>query len=124
MVPAQDKASSLMDWLNSPELQALRQVWNESEQTMKAEDQAWWDSLSMEERARAFRQVVGLMYRAEVQERGSYRHAMYDTFNVDYMDGMSCHYMDLHNLIFSGLEAEQKACTRDDKGGRIDDTCD
>jgi len=124
MVSAQDKASSLIDWLNSPELQALRQAWNESDQTMRAEDQAWWDSLSMDERARAFRQVVGLMYRAEVEERGSYRHAMYDTFKVDYMDGMSCHYMELHNLIFSGLEVEQKACMKDGKDERIDDTCD
>ena len=91
-------------WLDSPELELLRKEWQASELRMKAEDQAWWDSLSMEERARAFRQVVSLMYKAEVKDRGSYRHAMYDVFNVDYLDGMSCNYMELHNLISKALE--------------------
>lgn len=73
----------------------------------KAEDQAWWDSFSMEERARAFRQIMRLMFKAEVEDRGTYRHAIYNVFNVDYMDGMSCNYMTLHNLIYQGLEAEK-----------------
>lgn len=106
MVSSQDDASPLKAWLNSPEIQAFREAWEASEKRMKAEDQAWWDSLSMEERARAFRQVVSLIYKSEVEDRGSYRHAMYDVFNVDYVDGLSCHYMELHNLIYQALEAQ------------------
>jgi hypothetical protein len=106
MVSAKGAASSLSDWLLSPEAYALREAWAISEQRTKAEDQAWWDSLSMEERARAFRQVVSLIYKSEVEDRGSYRHAMYDIFNVDYVDGLSCHYMELHNLIYQALEAQ------------------
>jgi hypothetical protein len=99
---------TLKDWLNSPELQKLRKAWRESELQTKAEDQAWWDSLTMDERARAFRQVISLMYKAEVKERGSYRHAMYDIFDVDYLDGMMCNYMELHNLIYRGLENQKR----------------
>jgi hypothetical protein len=90
-------------WADSPELDALRKAWAEGEALMQAEDQAWWDSLTMEERARAFRKVIGLMYEAEVEKRGSYRFAMYEIFGVDYIDGMVCNYMELHNLINKAL---------------------
>jgi hypothetical protein len=106
MAKAQGDGSSLRQWLDSPEFCALRKAWRASEEKMKAEDQVWWDSLSMEERARAFRQVVSLIYKSEVENRGSYRHAMYDVFNVDYVDGLSCHYMELHNLIGQALAAQ------------------
>ena len=114
MASAQDETTSLRKWLASPELDALRKAWSESETLLHAKDQAWWDSLTMEERARAFRKVIGLMYKAEVEKRGSYRFAMYDIFNVDYMDGMLCNYMELHNLIYQALEA-QNASSQDDK---------
>ena len=94
---------------DSPEMEALRAAWADEELRTKASDQAWWDSLTMEERARAFRQVVSLIYKAEVKERGSYRHAIYDVFEVDYLDGMTCHYMDIHNLICKALESSSPA---------------
>lgn len=89
-------------------MKALRQVWREAEAKEKAEDDAWWDSLSQEERGRAFRQIMKLMHRAEVEDKGSYRHALYEVFDLDYSDGLS-HYMRLHNLIWLGLDAEGKA---------------
>jgi len=111
---AKDEATSLKKWLASPELDALRKAWSESETLLHAEDQAWWDSLTMEERARAFRKVIGLMYEAEVEKRGSYRFAMYEIFNVDYIDGIICNYMELHNLINKALD-EQNASSQADK---------
>jgi hypothetical protein len=123
MVSAQDEASSLMDWLNSPELEALRKAWNESEKRQNAEDDAWWDSLDYSGKSQAFRQITKLMYKAEVKDKGSYRYAIYDVFGLDYGDGLT-HYMQLHNLIGQGIDAEQKVCTKDDKDERNDDTCD
>lgn len=123
MVSAQDKASSLMDWLNSPELKALRKAWHETEKRQNAEDDAWWDSLDCDGKSQAFRQITKLMHKAEVLERGSYRHAIYDVFGLDYGDGLT-HYMQLHNLIGQGIDAEQKVCTKDDKDERNDNTCD
>jgi hypothetical protein len=97
------KKSGLMDLLHSPEMETVREMFRENELRQAAEDQAWWDSLTMDERAQAFRQVVKLMYHAEVAKRGSYRYAMYDIFDIDYADGLA-HYMALHNLIYKGLE--------------------
>lgn len=96
-----------MDWLNSDEMKALRRLWREEELKERAEDDAWWHSLGPEEHSRAFRQILKLMYRAEIEDRGSYRHAMYEVFGLDYADGLN-HYMRLHNLICLGLEAEKE----------------
>jgi hypothetical protein len=118
-----DKYQSAKDWLNSPDLKALREAWCEAEKRQKAEDDAWWDSLDYDGKSQAFRQIVKLMYRAEVIEKGSYRHALYEVFGLEYGDGLA-YYMQLHNLIGQGLAAEEKACTKDDKDERNDDTCD
>jgi len=88
-------------------MKALRQVWREAEVRERAADDAWWHSLDAEEKGRAFRQVVKLIHRAEIEDRGSYRHAMYEVFGLDYSDGLN-HYMRLHNLIWLGLDAEEK----------------
>ena len=118
-----DKIQSVKEWINSPELKAFRQAWQASEKLQNAEDDAWWDSLDYDGKSQAFRQITKLMYKAEVLERGSYRYAIYDVFGLDYGDGLT-HYMQLHNLIGQGIESERKACTKDDKDERNDDTCD
>jgi hypothetical protein len=112
-----------MDWLNSPELKALRKAWHEAEKLQNAEDDAWWDSLNRDGKSQAFRQITKLMHKAEVLDKGSYRYAIYDVFGLDYGDGLT-HYMQLHNFIGQGIEAEKKACTKDNKDERNDDTCD
>jgi hypothetical protein len=96
----------MKNWLDSPEIEAFREAWRHADLVQSAEDQAWWDSLTMDERARAFRQVCKLMYKADVKDRGSYRYALYDVFNIDYGDGLK-DYMHLHNLISQGLDATE-----------------
>jgi hypothetical protein len=91
-------------WMNSPELAALREAWLAEEVRQEAEDEAWWDSLTMEERAQAFRQVCKLIHRADIKDKGTYRYAVYDIFNVDYIDGMK-YYMDIHNAISKALSS-------------------
>ena len=103
--PAKSDKNLVKAWLDSPALNSLRVDWANEDLKTKAFDQAWWDSLTTKERARAFRQVVSLIYKAEVQERRSYRHTMYEVFEVDCIDGMTCHYMDIHNLIYKALDA-------------------
>jgi hypothetical protein len=99
----------------------LRQAFQQIMDITETEDQAWWDSLDQEERARCFRQVMKLMYRSEISDGGSYRWAMYDVFGIDYCDGLP-HYMRLHNLIYCGLETEKKSYKTDDMGGHSDST--
>ena len=98
----------MQDFLNSPELEAFRNAWHCADLAQSAEDQAWWDSLAMEERAQAFRQICKLIYKADVKDKGSYRYAMYDIFNIDYGDGLK-HYMQIHNLISQAVDDEQVA---------------
>jgi hypothetical protein len=98
----------MQDFLNSPEMEAFREAWRHADLIQSAEDDAWWDSLTMDERARTFRQICKLIYKADVRDRGSYRYAMYDVFNIDYGDGLK-HYMQLHNLISRGVDDEPEA---------------
>lgn len=98
-----DRQQTVENWLNSPEMQELRQSFAALQKKQWAEDQAWWDSLSYEQRAQSFRQITKLMHKAEVQDKGTYRWALYDVFGLDYGDGLD-HYMALHNLISRGLQ--------------------
>ena len=101
-VEGQDHSSH---WLQSDDLKALRESWAAFADRQQAEDQAWWDSLSYEDRAQAFRHICKLMYQAEVRDRGSYRWAI-DVFGLDYGDGLD-HYMALHNLISQAMEERE-----------------
>ena len=56
-----DNENGFGQWLNSPELQELRAAWSAAEKQQNAEDDAWWDSLTMEGRAQSFRQITKLI---------------------------------------------------------------
>ena len=74
------------------------------------EDYEWWNELSEEDRLRAFRSVCRRIHQADIVERGSFRHALYEVFGFDadsYADGMDCGYMDIHNLIHEGMSFRQ-----------------
>jgi hypothetical protein len=111
-----------MEWLDSPEMEAFREAWRHADLVQNAEDDAWWDSLTMDERARAFRQICKLIYKADVKDKGSYRYAMYDIFNIDYGDGLK-HYMQIHNLISRAVDDEPGATVDavDDSSNSTDD---
>jgi hypothetical protein len=94
-------------------LQELHDFGQEMEEIMKEDEarvDAWWDSLTEEEREDAFYAVVKRIYKAEVLDRGTYRYALYDIFGFDggmYMRGMDCGYMNLHNILFDGQEFQR-----------------
>jgi hypothetical protein len=72
----------------------------------------WWNDLTQQEREQAFYAVVKRIYKAEIQDKGTYRYALYDVFGFDggmYMQGMDCGYMELHNIIGNG-EDYQSMC--------------
>lgn len=117
---AQSDKQSFGTWLNSPELQKLREAWNAFEQQQAAEDQAWWDSLNYETKGQAFRQICKLIYQAEVIDKGSYRWAIYDVFGLDYGDGLN-HYMALHNLIGFALDHQNAVSAGKNEKAEKDD---
>ena len=102
----------------------LREAVQEAHEEYEAENDAWWNGLTEEEREDAFYAVIKRMYQAEVINRRTYRGALYDVFGFDmgmYGQGMSCGYFNLHNMIFDSFElSAMKNVTRfeviDDKG--------
>ena len=65
----------------------------------------WWDNLHEDEREYAFFAVCKRIWQAEIQDKGTYRHALYDVFGFDggmYLHGMNCGFMGIHNAIGDG----------------------
>ena len=89
-------------------LQELSDIGQEMEKSRILHERAvdyWWDDLSEEERENAFYAVCKRIHKAELQDKGTYRYALYDVFGFDggmYMDGMDCGFMALHNAIGDG----------------------
>jgi hypothetical protein len=89
-------------------LDALAELSQEMEKARKIyehDNDTWWNGLTEEEREDAFYAVVKRIHKAELQDRGTYRWALYDVFGFDggmYMKGMDCGYMAIHNAIFDG----------------------
>ena len=115
-----------MDNKREAALQALSDISQEMEkhrEQYEADNDAWWDGLSEQEREDAFYAVVKRIYKAELVENGSYRYALYNVFGFDpgmYARGMDCGFMALHNAIFDGDElAAMKSVNRFEV---IDDT--
>jgi hypothetical protein len=90
-------------------LDELREIQQAVRAEYEAKNDAWWNGLTEEEREDAFYAVIKRMHKAEVEDRGTYRWALYDVFGFDpgmYGRGMDCGYMSLHNIIYDGLELE------------------
>lgn len=86
---------------------AASEVWAEADQRYEDENDAWWNSLSKQEREDAFYAVVKRIYQAEIVDQGTYRYALYDVFGFGshmYIQGMSCGFMELHNSIYTREE--------------------
>ena len=89
-------------------LQQLSDIGQEMEKSRKIyehDNDAWWNGLSEKEREDAFYAVVKRIHKAELQDKGTYRYALYDVFGFDggmYLQGMNCGFMALHNAIGDG----------------------
>ena len=66
----------LQDWLDSPAMQELRQSFEEYYEETMREDNDWWESLSYEDKLKAFRSVCRRIYEGDVEKRGSYRYVL------------------------------------------------
>ena len=107
-------------------LDTLAEIGQEMEKNRKVyehDNDTWWNGLTEQEREDAFYAVVKRIHKAEIEDCGSYRWALYDVFDFDpgmYMKGMDCGYMNLHNSIFDSNELS--AMKRVNRLEVIDDT--
>lgn len=91
-------------------LAELSQQFEKARLEREAENDAWWNGLTEEEREDAFYAVCKRIHKGDLQDNGSYRYVLYDTFGFDhgmYVDGMNCGYMAIHNAIFDGEELQR-----------------
>ena len=82
--------------------EALRAVQVEIASSNKNDAENFWESLSYEDKLNAFYAVCSRIYKAEIEDHGSYRYALYSVFGFGmdaYGLGMECGYMDIHNSI-------------------------
>lgn len=91
-------------------LEKLRAELEQARQETEKDVESFWEGLSYEDKLRAFYAVTKRIYKAEVEDRGSYRYALYDVFNFGadaYLLGMDCRYLDLHNLLFEAVNKQK-----------------
>lgn len=91
-------------------LDNAQKIFAEASKKYDKEADAFWNGLSYDERLMAFYSVCKRIWQGDVIDEGSYRYVLYDTFGFGmdaYGIGMQCHYMDLHNLIITGMEHDE-----------------
>ena len=105
------------------ELSDLGQEMEKARKVYEHHNDTWWNGLTEEEHQDAFYAVCKRIHKADIQDNGSYRYALYNVFGFDpgmYTAGMDCGYMAIHNAIFDGEELQRmKRVTRVEV---IDDT--
>ena len=108
-----DKKEELFEALDT-----LREAQQKSREDYEIMNEAWWNGLTEEEREDAFYAVCKRIHKAELQQRSTYRGALYDVFGFDmnmYGRGMDCGFMAIHNAIYDGedLQAMKKDDAKD-----------
>jgi hypothetical protein len=74
---------------------------------IEQEQEAYWHSLTQEQRLMAFCAVVRRIHRAEIVEHRSYRGSLYDVFGFGfeaYIQAQDAGYMDIHNLEYDTVD--------------------
>lgn len=98
---------TLKDLINSDAWVAMSKALKEGQQRFAAETEQFWGEMSYEDQLKCFHYVCSKIHQGDVIEQGSYRYVLYDVFGFDmdsYGLGMEAGYLDIHNLISSGID--------------------
>lgn len=95
-------------------LQELTELSNSFTQAMKEvenEQEDFWNSLSAEDKIKAFCAVTRRIHEGELVKRGTYRYVLYNVFGFGpeaYVQAQCAGYLDIHNALFSYEEIHDK----------------
>jgi len=109
--------TTFKDMLDSPEWQESSRVFNEAVEKYQKEADDFWKSLPDDDKLKAFCAISKLMYKGEIEEKGTYRYILYDTFGFGpdaYVPAQCAGYLSIHNAIFDGervAETIEDFCT-------------
>jgi hypothetical protein len=85
-------------------LEELGTLFRESMTTYENESEAFWNSLSEDERLKVFCAVSRRIHRGEIEDRGSFRYVLYDVFGFGpeaYMVAQDAGFLNIHNAIYT-----------------------
>ena len=75
------------------------------EMELEEDHSKFWNSLSKDDQLKAFCSVMRLLYKAELEEHGSYRYTLYDVFGFgpeSYVAAQVSGFLAIHNAIWDG----------------------
>lgn len=87
----------------SETLESFSKAFNQAMENEEQEQEKFWNSLSDEDRLKAFCSVVRRLHQAELIENQSYRGTLYDTFEFGleaYASAQCAGFLELHNAIY------------------------
>ncbi len=86
----------------SEELHNSFQRW---EVDLEEDHDKFWNGLSKDDQLKAFCSVMRRLYKAEIEQRGSYRYTLYDVFGFgseSYVQAQVSGFLAIHNAIWDG----------------------
>ena len=86
----------------SEELHNSFQRW---EVELEEDHDKFWNGLSKDDQLKAFCSVMRRLYKAEIEQRGSYRYTLYDVFGFgseSYAQAQVSGFLAIHNAIWDG----------------------
>ena len=86
------------------ELHSNNSYFHEAMKELENVQESFWNSLTTAEQLKCFCAVSRRVYKGEVEDRGSYRHVLYNVFGFGpeaYAQALEAGYMAIHNSIFT-----------------------
>lgn len=96
--------NSFSEFIASEEYQNYQINLEEAIVQFKQDSRDFFNSLPYEQQLMVFSHVVSSICKNEFEDKGTYRHLLYDIFNFNtdsYAIGMDCGLLELHNSIYS-----------------------
>ena len=85
--------------------QELHNAFQRWEVELEQDHDKFWNGLSKDDQLKAFCSVMRRLYKAEIEQRGSYRYTLYDVFGFgseSYAQAQVSGFLALHNAIWDG----------------------
>ena len=85
--------------------QELHNSFQRWEADLEEDHDKFWNGLSKDDQLKAFCSVMRRLYNAEIEQRSSYRHTLYDVFGFgpeSYVQAQVSGFLAIHNAIWDG----------------------
>jgi hypothetical protein len=85
--------------------QELHNTFQRWEAELEEDHDKFWNGLSKDDQLKAFCSVMRRLYKAEIEQRGSYRYTLYDVFGFgseSYAQAQVSGFLAIHNAIWDG----------------------